>query len=107
MQFKTFVRRPYTVQAVEITRENIEEVAKFVGELREKSDGSPYILVNERLVPTLDKVYLGFYMTRMGSNIHCYSRYHFNQRFMEENEETKPWADMAKKPRSRPYDKSD
>ena len=105
MEFTTFVRRPYTIQAVEITRENIAEVAKYIGELHEKSDGSPYILVNERLVPNVNKVYLGFYMTRMGSNIHCYSRYHFNERFMEEDEDTKPWIEMAKKSRQRSWDR--
>ena len=82
MEFTTFVRKPFSVEAVEITTENIAEIAEFVGELKEK-DGKPYIQVNRRIVPNLFRVFPGFWMTRMGDNIRCYSRKVFNEQFVE------------------------
>lgn len=93
MEFVTFVRKPFTVQAVEVTAKNIGEVAKYVGDLREKEDGTPYILVDSRLVPNVDKVYPGFFMTKMGENVRCYSRKIFREQFTEQTENIKSWID--------------
>ena len=57
MEFTTFVRKPFVVQAVEVTSENINEVAKYIGDVREREDGTKYILVDRRLVPNVFKVY--------------------------------------------------
>lgn len=94
MEFKTFVRKPFVVEAVEITTENIGEVAKYVGDLREKEDGTPYILVDRRLVPNVFRVYPGFYMTKMGENVRCYSKKIFREQFIEQSDEIKPWVDF-------------
>lgn len=59
MNFTTFVRKPFVVEAVEITIDNIAEVAKSVGDLREMEDGTLYILVDNRLVPNVNKVFPG------------------------------------------------
>lgn len=93
MIFNTYVRKPFTVEAVEITAENIAEIAKYVGDLREKEDGSPYILVEPRLVPNIEKVYPGFFMTRMGDNVRCYSRRIFRDQFTQQTPELKPYID--------------
>lgn len=82
MEFNTFVRKPFIVEAVEVTTENIEEIAAMVGTL--KSDGGkPYIQVDRRLVPNVFKVHPGFWMTRMGDNIRCYSEHIFKAQFMQ------------------------
>lgn len=87
MEFATYVRRPFVVQAVEVTTANIAEVAVLVGELNEKRDGTPYIMVNPELVPNVERVYPGYYMTKMGDNVRCYSRRVFREQFMEKNEQ--------------------
>jgi len=94
MDFTTFVRKPFVVEAVEITTDNIEEVAKYIGDVREKDDGTKYILVDRRLVPNVEKVYPGFFMTKMGENVRCYSRKIFREQFMERTEEVQPWLDF-------------
>lgn len=94
MEFSTFVRKPFVVEAVEVTAENIAEVAKYVGDLREKEDGTPYILVDRRLVPNVFKVYPGFFMTKMGENVRCYSRKIFKEQFTEFTDEIKPWVEF-------------
>lgn len=93
MELETFVRKPFEVQAVEITRENIAEVAKYVGDLKEKDDGTPFILVDKRLVPNVFRVFPGFWMTRMGENVRCYSKKIFNEQFVLSNDEIKTWVD--------------
>lgn len=93
MEFDTFVRKPFEVLAVEITKDNIAEVAKYVGDLKEKDDGTPFILVDKRLVPNVFRVFPGFWMTRMGENVRCYSKKIFNEQFVQSNPEIKVWVD--------------
>jgi len=84
MDFTTFVRKPFTVEAVEITEDNIAEVAELIGTLRYKENGTPFIAVNRRIVPNIFRVYIGFWLTKMGEdNIRCYSKRVFNQQFIE------------------------
>jgi hypothetical protein len=82
MELSLFVRKPFTVEAVEVTKENIAEIAELVGTLRVKDDGTPYIQVDRRLVPNIYRVYPGFWMTQMGDNIRCYSKRIFKSQFL-------------------------
>lgn len=99
MQFSNYVRKPFTVEAVEVTADNIAEVAKYVGDLREEDDGTKYILVDRRLVPNIARVYTGFFMTKMGKNVRCYSRKIFRDQFTEEDEHTQEWVEYMNKDR--------
>lgn len=91
MEFATFVRKPFVVEAVEVTPENIAEIAELVGALRENENGTPYIHVDRRLVPNVYKVYPGFWMTKMGDHIRCYSKRIFKAQFLENNPELEDW----------------
>lgn len=92
MDFTTYVRKPFSVEAVEITVDNIEEVASFIGTLRHKDNGQPYIQVNPRLIPNIYRVYPGFWMTKMGDNVRCYSKRIFNEQFVESTDEIESWV---------------
>jgi hypothetical protein len=92
MEFTTFVRKPFTVEAVEVTEENIAEIAKFCGTLREKENGQKFIQVDRRLVPNVFRIYPGFWMTKMDDNIRCYSRRIFNEQFARNNPEIENWV---------------
>lgn len=94
MEFNSFVRKPFTVEAVEITEDNIAEIAELVGVLRKKDDGTPYIRVDRRLVPNIYQVYPGFWMTKMGDNIRCYSKKIFKEQFLESNKEIEEWVNF-------------
>lgn len=97
MQFSTFVRKPFVIEAVEVTRENIEEIAQFVGTLRKKPNGAPYILVDRKLVPSVFQVHPGFWMTKMDNNIRCYSKKTFNEQFVANTVEIQQWVDFLNK----------
>jgi hypothetical protein len=104
MQFTEFVRRPFVVEAIEVTEENIAEVAEYVktvlanyvGELRSKEDGTPFISVDRHLVPNIFKVYPGFFLTRMGDHIRCYSRKVFMEQFVENGPNITTWVEFLK-----------
>lgn len=90
MDFSTFVRKPFYVEAVEITKENLAEVAEFVGDLRKTEEGVPFIQVTRRGI-NVDRVFPGFWMTKMGDNIHCYSKRVFKQQFTPKTSEVEGW----------------
>jgi hypothetical protein len=87
MEYSSFVRKPFGVEAVEVTTDNINEIAELVGTLRTKENGTPFIQVDRRLVPNIYRVYPGFWMTRMGDNIRCYSKRAFVEQFIESTPE--------------------
>lgn len=87
MEFQIYNRNPFTVEAVMITRENIEEVAGLIGEYRSKGDDC-YISLNRRIVPHITRAYLGWWVTRVDNNFRCYSPKAFNEQFSKAPEGT-------------------
>lgn len=98
MEFTTFVRKPFKVEAVEVTVENIAEIAELVGSLRQKENGTPYIHVDKRLVPNVFRVYPGYWMTRKDDNIRCYSKKIFQDQFVETTPSIEEWVEWMSQP---------
>lgn len=94
MEYTTYVRRPFTIEAVEITKQNIADLAKHIGDLETDDDGTTYILVDRRKVPNVQRVYVGFYMTKLGRQVRCYSRKVFTEQFVILDEHIQPWLDF-------------
>ena len=80
--FSWFVRTPFPVEATQITEANIHEVAELVGEVRTK-DGEQYIALDRRIVPNVGRAHLGWFLTRLGDNLRCYSPKIFREQFIE------------------------
>lgn len=94
LEFGSFVRKPFVIEAVEVTAENIEEIAEFVGTIRRKPNGDLYIDVDRKLVPSVYRVFPGFWMTKMGDNVRCYSKKTFKEQFVETTPEIQTWVDF-------------
>ncbi|MBA3551186.1 hypothetical protein H0W32_03190 [Patescibacteria group bacterium] len=94
--FTTYVRKPFTVEAVEITEENIGEIAKYIGELKETDTGKPYIFIDRRVIPNVFRVTPGFFMTRMGDHLRCYSHKVFLEQFAPPTPEVMAWVDFMR-----------
>lgn len=92
MEFTKHVRKPFFVEAIKITNENIEELSEFIGTLKAKPNGAPYIQVDRRKVPNVFRVYPGFWMTRMGDHIRCYANRVFDEQFVETTPEIEDWV---------------
>lgn len=83
IEYTDYVRKPFIVKAVEITEDNIEEIAKDLGQLKHKEDGTPYIGVRKGAVPNVSKVFVGWFMTQHGKRTHCYAPKVFHNQFVE------------------------
>lgn len=98
MKFRTYVRKPFEVEAMEITAENIAEIADQVGTLRHKSeDGTPFIQVDRKKVPNIYRVFPGFFLTKMGDHIRCYSPRVFHEQFTLSTPDIKTWVEFMHK----------
>lgn len=100
--FDRYVRTPFQVKAIRITEENIEEIAKLVGEV-EIEEGKKFIAINRKIVPTIGRAYIGWYLTKSGDSLRCYSPKVFKQQFMSiQGSNTVTWAfpdDVSKPPK--------
>lgn len=86
--YQKYARIPFEIDAVEITKENIDEVAQYIGELRQTDEGETYIWSDPRLVAgNARRVWPGFYMTRMDDRTRCYSGRTFLKQFELVNNE--------------------
>ena len=82
VEFTTYKRKPFEIEAIEITAENMDELAQYIGTVQTNGkDGSKFIEVDRKLIPNLWRVYVGFYLTRVGKNYRCYSKKAFRDQF--------------------------
>lgn len=93
LQYEEYVRKPYVLKAVQITHQNIEEIAPMIGSLQHKKGGRPFIEVDRQRVPVLTKVYVGYYMTIKGTSIRCYSPRTFREEFVQNEPAIQVWVD--------------
>ena len=91
MEFTQYSRRPFDIEAVEITEENFDEVFEMIGkEIRTNGEGVRSIIVDRRIVPSVNRAFVGWWVTRMGDNIRCYPPKIFEEGFMpKENKAAK------------------
>lgn len=92
VEFETFVRMPFTIQATQVTEENIDELCKLVGhEVKKKADGTRYIVVNRKIVPQGYRAYIGWWVTQMGDNLRVYPNKVFEDQFTVLTAESATW----------------
>lgn len=99
MEFSSYIRKPFAVEAIEVTVENIHEISELIGELKYKDNDVPYIQVNRKRVPNVLTVEVGFWVTMMGGNIRCYSKNVFAKQFVENNEDVQRRVNFINKVR--------
>lgn len=95
MEFATFIRKPFEVEAIEVTADNIKDLAKQfrIGKVKYSDDGVPYIVVDQERVPNVEKVWPGYYVTKVGkTNVRCYTHKIFFSQFVETTEEIDAWV---------------
>lgn len=82
MEFSPYIRKPFSIEATEITDANIGEVAKLIGTLKEKG-GQKFIQLDRRVVPNVSRAFPGWFVTRLGSNFRAYAPRVFEDQFVE------------------------
>ncbi len=81
MEFTKYTRKPFTVEATEVTEDNLEEIAKLSGMIKVDDRGKRYIEVNPNKIPIIPEVYPGFFLTKMNGNLRFYKRNIFLDQF--------------------------
>lgn len=95
MDFKTYIRKPFEVEAIEVTKDNIKDLARQfkIGKVKYSDDGVPFILVDQSRVPNVEKVWPGYYVTKVGrTNVRCYTHKIFFSQFVQTNTEIDAWV---------------
>lgn len=87
---KQYVRKPFVVEAMLITEENLDEVAALIGTVEEGSNGR-YIRVDKKKLPNVYHVHPGYFLTKMDDKIRCYSPKIFNEQFAALSSDLAPW----------------
>lgn len=96
MEFTEFVRRPFKVEAVRITAENIDEIAALIGEVKiHNKTKEKFILLDKRIVPSMARAFVGWWVTRFNDNLRVYSHKIFQEQFMECDEQWQVWFELA------------
>lgn len=92
IDFKPYVRKPFVVDAVQITDENIAEIAPLVGQLRSNETGQ-FITVDRKKLPNLYRLHTGAWLTRYQNddpekepNLRGFADRLFVVQFVENNE---------------------
>ncbi len=98
MEFNRYIRKPFTVGAVEITEDNFEEVAEEIGDIRENEKGERYILPDPKKIPNVKAVYIGWFYTKMGKTYKCFNPKTFKEQFTDHEPHTGYFFDEEGEP---------
>lgn len=91
--FVEHIRKPFSVYAVRVTRENMEDIAPFVGKIERTPEGKPYIQADRHLCQSSLKVWPGYYVTKHGKKVRVFSRKSFEDQFHPMGEDVAPWVE--------------
>lgn len=91
--FTEHIRKPFSVHAVRVTRENMEDIAPFVGKVERTPEGKPYIQADRHLCQSSLKVWPGYYVTKHGKKVRVFSRKAFEEQFHPMGEDVAPWVE--------------
>lgn len=93
MEFQPYIRKPFEVEAIEITDDNIKDLAKFIGKLHFSDEGVPFIDVDPKKVPSVTRVWPGYWLTKVGSNNYrCFTKKIFTAQFTQSSDEIADWV---------------
>lgn len=86
MQFTHYARRPFLIEAIKVTKDNIAQLCEDfgLGTMGKTAKGVPFIKVNAKVVPHVYRVYPGFWFTRTETGqIRCYAKRVFGEQYVE------------------------
>lgn len=96
MEFTEFVRRPFKVEAIRITEENIDEIAALIGEVKvHAKTNEKFILLDKRIVPSMTRAFVGWWVTKFNDNLRVYSNKILFEQFTLCDEGWVTWFELA------------
>lgn len=97
LEYETFVRAPFKIEAVEVTDENIHQIAEMLGSkiFTDTRTGNTFIGVDNNEMPGIYRIYAGFWVTKMGHRFRAYSQQRFLKEFIRLSDGVEGWVKMA------------
>lgn len=97
LDYEIFVRAPFKIEAVEVTDENIYDIAEMLGSkiFSDTRTGNIFIGVDHEQMPGIYRIYAGFWVTRMGHRFRAYSQQRFLKEFVKLTDGVQGWVKMA------------
>lgn len=80
LKFTNYVHRPLVIEAIEITDENLEEVAEIIGRVT-GPENDRKILTDDRIIRGFRLVRPGWWLTKVGDSYRCYNPAAFERTF--------------------------
>lgn len=102
MDMTTYIRKPFNVEAIQITEENLSEIAVLIGEESALDDGTRFIKINKKIVPHVFRAWDGWWVTKFGDDYHCYSDKLFKKQFAESTPEGQTWVEFMNREPEQP-----
>ena len=97
LDYQTFVRTPFKIEAVEVTDENLSHIAEMLGSkvFTDTRTGNNFIGVDNEQMPGTYRIYAGFWVTKMGHRFRAYSQQRFLKEFVRLTDGVAGWVKMA------------
>ena len=97
LDYQTFVRTPFKIEAVEVTDENLTQIAEMLGSkvFTDTRTGNNFIGVDNDQMPGIYRIYAGFWVTKMGHRFRAYSQQRFLKEFVKLTDGVAGWVKMA------------
>jgi hypothetical protein len=92
--FTTFIRKPYKVEVFRVTDDNLDEVCEAIEGVINEKDGVRFVKTNRRVVRNADRIWPGFYITRVGKKLLAYSPRLFHRNYVEPTEDVLGWVNF-------------
>lgn len=97
LNIQKYIRRPFTVQAVQVTLENMHEVAEWCGGVVVKADRPENSYVKAKIAHPLNKrqtqAFAGDYVLKMGRGFKIYLEKAFGKTFIPADESARMFVD--------------
>ena len=81
ISYESYKHIPFEVKAVEITDENIEEIATLIGEIEINEEGEKVIRTDKRVIKGFRTVPVGWFMSKVGRSFRIYKPLAFERTF--------------------------
>ena len=97
MNIQKYTRRPFTVQAVQVTLENMREVAEWCGGVVVEADRPENSYIKAKIARPLNKrqtqAFAGDYVLKMGRGVKIYLEKAFDKAFVPADDNTRMFVD--------------
>jgi hypothetical protein len=98
IEFTPYIRKPYRVDALKVTGNNIHVVAELIeGTVETAQDGKTFIRTHRKVVKNVDNIWPGFFLTKVRKKTLAYPSRLFYRNYVEPTEDVEDFVVFLEK----------